>query len=470
MSDGALKRQAFVIQHVGAPGSETRQRADLIMERLILPACTVTGYAPVRDHQVPAELIAEPIVSSLSTSPLVIADLGSPPWNENVLMEIGFRLATGRPIVFLADVEPNPKELPLHLQNRRILAVNTAAPTEDDVQKLSNYITRQQREIYGWRSHYPIIEFTVPLENPNDARFVFANDAAVRFYGFDQPEELLATSIVDADARLKDFMPASHREPFSKDQDTMFVQVLSPMNRLPAMANVPAWFTNHPQPSYNYRMFWPILLQHKFSPHRDNSIVMRVAFVDVSSWDAQGPDGRDVSNAVKIPDVFRERRFRYDVFLSYNSKDFETVKELADALGRFGLSVWFDEDDLVGQRGLFPELICAMSESRIIAAVYGKNGLGPWQTDELGTHLLDIARGGKSFAILLLNDLPTGKDEWLRGLPAAFKAVFKDRLFARLPPVDVFRQLLRDPTRPLGFIERVVDILASALHPKENSI
>jgi hypothetical protein len=71
---------------------------------------------------------------------------------------------------------------------------------------------------------------------------------------------------------------------------------------------------------------------------------------------------------------------------------------------------------------------------------------------------------------LLLNDLPTGKDEWLRGLPTAFKAVFKDRLFARLPPVDVLRQLLRDPTRPLGFIERVVDILASALHPKENSI
>lgn len=37
------------------------------------------------------------------------------------------------------------------------------------------------------------------------------------------------------------------------------------------------------------------------------------------------------------------RKFKYDVFLSHNSKDKVRVRQLADRMKHAGLSVWFDE-------------------------------------------------------------------------------------------------------------------------------
>lgn len=462
-------KQAFVIQHVGPTGSEIRLRADRVMECLIEPACRETGYDAVRADQLPAELIVEPIVSALATSALVIADLGRPPWNANVLMEVGFRLATGRPIVFLADVEPATEALPLHLQNRRILAVNSAEPTADCVSNLCDYITHQQLEMYGWRSHYPILEFKVPLRSSADPSFVFANEAAVDLYGLENLEGLLAMSVCKADARLKGYMPARHREAFAADQDRLFGKVVNRVNRSPAMAKIPAWFTSHPKPEYNGRAFWPILLQHKFSSHQDDSIVMRVAFVDVTEWDAHGPDSRDPSSVVKIPTVFRDRHYKYDIFMSYNSLDRETVRELTNAFRRFGLMVWFDQDNLVDNRGLYRELKLAMYDSRIIVAVLGRNGFGPWQENaELADEFLSIVKGGRSFVLLLLHDLPVEDNGWLQSVPREYKTILRDRLYVPLPSVEELRDLEKAPDRPLRFVERMVDLLSRAIHPEED--
>ncbi len=41
---------------------------------------------------------------------------------------------------------------------------------------------------------------------------------------------------------------------------------------------------------------------------------------------------------------------QFDVFLSHNSKDKRTVRQLAEALRRCGLNVWLDEWELVPGR------------------------------------------------------------------------------------------------------------------------
>jgi hypothetical protein len=405
---------------------------------------------------------------------LVIADLGSPPWNDNVLMEIGSRLAIGRPIVFFADIEPKPKKLPLHLQHRQILSINSDEPTEDNIQQLCKYIKGQQGRMYGWRSDYPIVEFRVPLNDPDAASFIYANQAAAELYGVDDPEELLEMSVSDADDKLKSFMPDGQREAFHDDQVRLFGIILAPGSRSPAMARVPAWLLKHAKSGqHNTRLYWPILLQHKSynspPPDQDNSIVMRVAFVDVSEWDAHGPDSRDSSSVVKIPNIFRDRRFKYDVFLSYNSQDHEIVRELAVALRRFGLHVWLDEDNLSDQRGLVAALKRAMFESRIIAAVIGKNGLGLWQEEvELQGALLKILRGTGPFVLLLLNDVTVENNHWLQHVPIEYRDVLQNRQYVQLPNLDELRSLINDDTRLLEFVKRMVRLLAHPLHLEEH--
>lgn len=458
-----------MIQHIGSPRSKPRLRAERMMKRLIVPACKKTGYDAIRADQFPTQSILEPIVSALATSPLVIADLGRPPWNVNVLVEVGFRLATGRPVVFLADVEPVPNDLPLHLQGRRILPIDCEEPTAAHVSSLCDYIKHQQQEMYGWKSHYPIFEFKVPQGSAADASFVFANQAAVELYGLSNLDELLAMSVCEADARLKRYMPVKHRKAFAADQDKLFAQAISFLNQSPAMPSIPAWFNSHPKLEYNGRAFCPILLQHKFSPEQDSSIVMRVAFVDVTEWDAHGPDCRDLSSVVRIPNIFQDRRYKYDVFLSYNSHDRETVRELANALRRCKLEVWFDEHNLVDQRGLYEELKTALSDSRIIAAVLGPNGFGPWQErKELADEFQSIVEGGRSFVLLPLSDLPVEDGRWLLSVPRAYKAALRNKLYVPLPTVDELRDVMTNPNRPLRLAERMVELLARAIHPNEN--
>src|SRR5262245_3688274 len=199
-----MKKQAFVIQHVGRQISEERRRAERVMNSIIQPACKKTGYEPVRADQLPAKSIVVPIISALSASHMVITDLGSPPWKANVLMEIGFRLANGRPIVFLSDIEPDPSILPLHLQDKRILQINFDQPVQDNITSLCEYIKDQERDMdEGWQSDYPIVEFSVPLQNPKEACFIYANQAAAMLYGVDDRSDLLAMSVEDADDQLK---------------------------------------------------------------------------------------------------------------------------------------------------------------------------------------------------------------------------------------------------------------------------
>ena len=138
---------------------------------------------------------------------------------------------------------------------------------------------KEQQDLTGWKSHFPLIEFSLPLNDPEKAVFISANDQAVTLYGYSSIEEMLSSSVLAADEKLKAFMPKQQRIAFEKDQDSMFGRVISPKNDKPAMAQVPLWFMKHPFKAHNGQSYWPIMLQHKFSAHEENTMVMRIAFV-----------------------------------------------------------------------------------------------------------------------------------------------------------------------------------------------
>ena len=99
-------KNLFVISPVGDPDSDIRQQADLILEDYIRPAAekAAENYSVYRDDGQHEPRIMEVIIRALERDPMVIAYLGYPPWNPNVMWEVGFRLATYRPIVLLTHV------------------------------------------------------------------------------------------------------------------------------------------------------------------------------------------------------------------------------------------------------------------------------------------------------------------------------------------------------------------------------
>jgi hypothetical protein len=74
---------------------------------------------------------------------------------------------------------------------------------------------------------------------------------------------------------------------------------------------------------------------------------------------------------------------RFDVFLSHNTKDKPTVRELADALAVRGLEPWLDERELVPGRPWQEALEQIIQSTKTAAVLFGPSGLGPWEQPEM---------------------------------------------------------------------------------------
>jgi|GEM_PF-3608182 len=463
------KKHAFIIQAVDSEGS--RQRADRVLKSIIDPACEATGYEAVRANDLQAKTIVEPIISALNTHPLVIADLAVPPWNPNVLMEVGFRLATGRPIVFLADADPKQEILPLQLRNVRIHIINSATPGRADVDSLIESIDKYSLEVNSWESDYPTIEFSISWRSPDGGRFIFANEKAARLYGLTHPDDMIGRPVIEIDPGLKEFIPnEQYYEEYQKDQDAMLGKIMK-RDPQPKTASIPLWFTNHKLNDENDKIYWPVLAQYRYVSSEDEAdIVMRVIFINVSEWDAMKPRPRKPPQVLRLPKLFQEVRQpiapQHDVFLSYNSQDIGYVSELYQMLVRCGLRVWFDVNEFGGGTGLASELIKASNLSRIFGLVLGKNGLGPWQRQgESRVQLLKFIRGQKPVVLLLLPDVEPGDSAWKTYLnDPELETVLEDRLRLTLPPPQELRNVMmagRTPTLAERLLRLVFQLLRS---------
>ena len=470
-----LKKHAFIIQAVDSEGS--RQRADRVLKSIIDPACEATGYEAVRANDLQAKTIVEPIISALNTHPLVIADLAVPPWNPNVLMEVGFRLATGRPIVFLADADPKQEILPLQLRNVRIHIINSATPGRADVDSLIESINKYILEVNSWESDYPTIEFSISWRSPDGGRFIFANEKAARLYGLTHPDDMIGRPVIEVDPGLKEFIPnEQYYEEYQRDQDAMLGRIMK-RDPHPKTASVPLWFTNHKLNDQNDKIYWPVLTQYRYTSSEDEAdIVMRVVFINVNEWDAMKPRPRKPPQVLRIPKLFQEVRQpiapHHDVFLSYNSQDIGYVSEIYQMLVRCGLRVWFDINEFGGGTGLASELIKASNLSRIFVLVLGRNGLGPWQRQgESRVQLLRFIRGQKPVVLLLLPDVEPGDSAWKTYLnDPELETVLEDRLRLALPPPQELGNVMiagRTPTLAERLLRLVFQLLRS-LEARQN--
>ncbi len=97
----------------------------------------------------------------------------------------------------------------------------------------------------------------------------------------------------------------------------------------------------------------------------------------------------------------------FDVFLSHNSKDKSTVRQLVQALQDRGLRVWLDEEQLMPGRPWQEALEEIIQTTRTAAVLVGKDGLGPWEIPEMRACLSEFVSRRLPVIPVLLPDAPT---------------------------------------------------------------
>lgn len=131
--------KCFIVSPIGGNGTATREHADTVQDYLIKPVCDELGLDAIRADQIPgSSKIDDEIFEHLSNDYLVIADLTD--LNPNVLIEVGYRLRDGKPMVFICDEDRNSR-LPFDVQGIRtcfyLLDLRNVGPSKE---KLRNFI------------------------------------------------------------------------------------------------------------------------------------------------------------------------------------------------------------------------------------------------------------------------------------------------------------------------------------------
>jgi len=108
-------------------------------------------------------------------------------------------------------------------------------------------------------------------------------------------------------------------------------------------------------------------------------------------------------------DEAREKQ-EFDVFLSHNSKDKPAVRALAALLTERGISVWFDEEQLIPGRPWQTLLEKGIKESATGAVLVGADGLGPWENEEMQGLLQFAVEEKKPVIPVLLPGAPEKPD------------------------------------------------------------
>jgi hypothetical protein len=97
----------------------------------------------------------------------------------------------------------------------------------------------------------------------------------------------------------------------------------------------------------------------------------------------------------------------FDVFLSHNSKDKPTARQLANALQVRGLRVWLDEEQLMPGRHWQEALEEIIQTARTAVVLVGQDGLGPWEIPEIRACLSQFVKRGLPVIPVLLTDAPS---------------------------------------------------------------
>jgi class 3 adenylate cyclase len=299
-----LLTECFVI----TPIAPREDRVNRVFDELIAPACRKAGFEPRRAHEIRASNRMDVITSRLESAPMVVAYLGRPDvssstiWNPNLMIEVGFRLATQLPIVLLSDpagsrqdgVQPNFSELlPFHLKHLTVTEIGAEPAASVEVLSEEIDAAKQRHPGYGATPH-AVIE---ALITASEQKFLEVSPAAVRLFGGRVEKGASLDSLIQA---LSEMMPPQQYRAFTHEQERLLDELLRPRRfRLTEaredaetvpVATVPIQLRRSEvrAPVPGWAFFLPVVLHFT---GRDTVHRLRVLYLDVTSAVRRGPDG-----------------------------------------------------------------------------------------------------------------------------------------------------------------------------------
>ena len=282
-------RRCFVVLPMRADGNDEHVQPDDVVREIIEPACDQIRHAVVHPGQQNGENVWADISNTLVSADLVVAYLGSPPWNPNVMLEVGYRLSTGKPLIVLAP----EGDLPFDLKNHRtiILPASRAALARvaaDKVSELVEMATRRAASDHGWGGLVPTATIDVdrrPGVAPElrDHRVAEASEQAAQLFALDRGE-LVGMPPAKVIEQLGSLMDTTQFNAFLEEQGRLYQQLAGDDafgggSKKTVHAEVPIVLTHHPDSSQYLRAFLPMLLSND---QVGDHALQRVVYVDVS--------------------------------------------------------------------------------------------------------------------------------------------------------------------------------------------
>ena len=278
-------RRGFVITPMGEPNSREWEHSKFVYEKLVAPACRrlVPRCVVVHPGEQAGSDVWGDISNTLFSADHVVAYLGSHPWNPNVMVEVGYRLATGKPLVILA---PRGR-LPFDLQNHRTIMLPEdptsmgPAAIETTVNEVVRLMAERETQDLGWADLRPTATIELDLRDVPVREHRIGDASQQTADLFDMPRmHLIGMAPEDLMEHLGSLMDREQYEAFLQEQALLYGQVdaLSVAKR-PVYAEVPIFLTKHPDPRFFHRAFLPAILTHE---RVDDRLLTRVVYLDVS--------------------------------------------------------------------------------------------------------------------------------------------------------------------------------------------
>ena len=286
--------RCFVISPIGQEGSEIQKRANYVFDTYIKTACDGTDYRPVRGDAMRGENVLDDIILSLQTDPMVIAYLGEPEpeWNPNVMIEVGARIQTNLPIVFLRDAPEKGKEekpLPFDLRPLRVTNVPSAS-LDGNIGNGRDIVATKIRtiremikeagEAEAWQYPYGCGTMVIDIHG-NNHRFIETSKELEKLF---EMKNIIGAKLCQIIGHLTNKMPDYQRQPFMDEQERLIAAITAPTvfpnSALKDLsASVPIVFEQHK--SYSGKAFLPVIVRYRLT---NEILKLTILYLDVSSF------------------------------------------------------------------------------------------------------------------------------------------------------------------------------------------
>ncbi len=410
-----MSKVCFIISPMGGTYSAVRKRADYIYSTYIEPACKETGYQPHRADQGVGDDIVTGTTTTLENAPMAIAYMGRTDatdpaakegkanWNANVMIEIGYRLASRLPLIFLCDENSQgdvPSDLPFNLVTKNVITLpleHAETPqrdnrTKDIISKLKNQILGQEK-----RRRILVCEHPLAAINGDNAGRELKNHPERLLYTMasERANELFFGAGVDlVGRRLNEFYrelakrmhPAQYRAFMADQKGALEKLQATGSNKEQAVASIPIVL--------NDRAYLPIIVQdHRPKDEGLDWFNLRVLYLDVTTVTHRKViNGEEVyvctldprSNAgtpLEPLKPFHPIR----IFLSYRSDRRDKVKAIYERLLAFKpyVETFFDKESLMVGTTWAEALNRAITESDLCLLFVDNKPFGDGQDREV---------------------------------------------------------------------------------------